>query len=118
MTPDTPTATDTAALSAAFSKRLDLLESRATQGEREALVERASREGKVIPLSAELIAATSVAVLTALVAGLPAGAVPLDATHHKVATAPDTAVLSADESQAAQQLGLTPEQYAKGKVTA
>lgn len=114
MTPDAPTATETAALSA----RLDLLESRATQGEREALVARASREGKVIPLSAELISATSVAVLTALVDGLPAGAVPLDATHRKVAAAPDTAVLSADESHAAQLLGLTPEQFAKGKVTA
>lgn len=111
-----PAATETAALSA-LNTRLELLESRAADHERAALVARASREGKVIPLSAELISATSVAVLTALVDGLPAGAVPLDPTHRKVATT-ETAVLNADESHAAKQLGLTPEQFLKGKVTA
>lgn len=102
----------------ALSARLDLLESRATQSEREALVQRATREGKVIPLSAALISETSVAVLTAMVDALPAGAVPLTPAGAKETPAAQVAVLSADESHAAKLLGLTPEQYAKGKVTA
>jgi phage I-like protein len=116
--PMTPPVADTTAALSALTTRLTELEARATGSERAALVARASREGKVIPLSAELITQTSVAVLTAMVDALPAGEVPLDATQRKVAPADSTAALSADESHAAKLLGLSPEQYQKGKTAA
>ena len=109
---ETPmTAEETATLSA----RLDALEATHTSQCRQALVDQATREGKVIPLSAELIAETPVAVLAAMVAGLPAGEVPMASTGRAELPGARTAALSADEKGAAQRLGLTEEEYLKGK---
>jgi phage I-like protein len=111
------TATDTAALSA----RLDLLEATHSQMQathdsqsRQALVDQASREGKAIPLSAELIATTPLAVLSAMVAALPV-TVPLDPVGARENADARTAVLSADEKGAARRLGLTDLEYTRGK---
>jgi phage I-like protein len=103
--------TETATLSA----RLDALEAIHTSQCRQALVDQACREGKAIPLSAELIATTPVAVLAAMVAGLPANVVPMQTTTSKEVPSEQTAVLSADEKGAAKRLGLTDEEYLKGK---
>ena len=86
--------------------------------ERHRLVDLATREGKVIPLSAEEMDATPVAILSALIAKLPAGEVPLDGTTAK-RELPSThaAALSADESRAAKALGLTDEEYRKSTAT-
>lgn len=70
-----------------LSSRIEVLEQRLTASasaaeaaEREALVAAASREGKVIPLSAESVKRVDVATLRELVAGLPKNVVPLRAT--------------------------------------
>lgn len=105
-TPAAPAAADTAALAA----RMDTFE-------KHRLVDLATREGKVIPLSAEDIAATPVAVLSAMIDRLPAGEVPMGgtATRKELPSAAPTA-LSADEARAAKALGLTDEEYRKSKT--
>ena len=113
-TMDDTTAETTAALSA-VTTRLDQLEAAAITRQREDLVARASRDGKIIPLSAELIASTPVAVLSALVDGLPAGEVPLQANGSREKVEAKTAALSADEKGAAARLGLTDAEYLQGK---
>jgi phage I-like protein len=100
---------------AAMSARLDALEATHATQTRQALVDQASREGKVIPLSAEIIATTPVAVLSAMVAGLPANVVPMQTTTGKELPSEKTAVLSADEKGAAKRLGLSEAEYLKGK---
>lgn len=89
----------------AMSARLDRIE-------RRQLIDRASREGKVVPLSAEEIDQTPVAVLSSIIDRLTPGEVPL--TPGKKAPeqpAAKTVALSADEAAACRALGLTAEQY-------
>ena len=111
-TPETETM-ETPAETAALSARLDALEATLANTERAALIDRATREGKVIPLSAEHANATPVAVLAAMIEQLPV-TVPLQATGTREAVATTTA-LSADEKGAAARLGLTEAEYLKGK---
>jgi phage I-like protein len=110
--PTDMTDADTAALSA----RLDALEATHSTQCRQALVDAACRAGKVITLSAELIAETPLAVLSAILDGLPANVVPMQTTTGKEIPSEKTAVLSADEKGAAKRLGLTEEEFAKGKL--
>lgn len=112
--PDAMTPDSTAALSA-VETRLAALETSHHARDRQDLVDRASREGKVIPLSAELIAQTPVAVLSAMIEGLPAGEVPLVTSGKKQAIPDKTVALSADESAAAKALGLSETEYRAGK---
>lgn len=100
---------------AALSARIVALENRSASRERQDLVARATREGKVIPLSAELMEQTPLAVLSAIVAGLAPGEVPLAIQGRKEVPAAKVAALSADEKGAAARLGLTEEEYLKGK---
>lgn len=70
---DAPAAASTEALSA----RLELIEKGEEKRARLHLVERATSEGKVIPLSAELMGETPLKVLEAIIDKLPAGTVAL-----------------------------------------
>lgn len=107
------TAKPEAAGTEALSARLTALESLEARREREALVARAAAEGKVIPLTAELIAQTPVAVLSAMVDGLTAGEVPLAGAKTTEKPGSEAVALSADEATAAKALGLTPEEFRK-----
>ena len=109
-------ATETAACAAVVPEAdaTAILNARMDTFERHRLVDLATREGKVIPLSAEDIAATPVAVLSAMIEKLAAGEVPLDGTSAKrELPATHAAALSADEARAAKALGLTDEEYRK-----
>lgn len=101
---------------ATLSARLDKIEAANVTLQRNALIDQATREGKVIPLSAEVINDMSVVVLSAYVASLTPGEVPMTVLGSKEKVADSTAVLSADEKSAAKRLGLTEEEYAKGKI--
>lgn len=91
--------------SVAMSARLDRIE-------RSQLIERASREGKVVPLSAEEIEKTPVAVLSSMIARLAPGEIPLGNAQKSTERPGEKVVaLSADEASAARQLGLTAEEY-------
>ncbi|HPA20946.1 MAG TPA: phage protease [Verrucomicrobiae bacterium] len=95
-------------------KRLDAFESRAQSSERDALVEQASRECKVIPLSAESIAKTDVATLREIIENLPAGEVPTDrATPGKVVALASSATQSREAEQIRQKCGTNPESMKK-----
>ena len=112
-------AASTAACAAVTPDATAVLAARLDTIERHRLVDLATREGKVIPLSAEDIAATPVAVLSAMIEKLAAGEVPLDGTSAKrELPSTHTAALSADESRAAKALGLTDEEYRKSNPTA
>ena len=113
---DTPEEPMTAADTAALSARLSSVEAILATQSRQALVDAACRAGKVITLSAEHIAETPLAVLGAILEALPAGEVPMQTTTAKEVPSEKTAVLSADEKGAAKRLGLTEEEYAKGKL--
>jgi phage I-like protein len=108
-----PMETDTVA---ALSARLDLIERNQLTTDRKALVDRASREGKVIPLSAALIEQTPVAVLSAMVDSLPAGEVPLATGQQGEKPGDKVVALSADEKKAAKILGLSDAEYLAGKA--
>lgn len=108
-TPKPEPAEDSAALSA---RVVDLERYRETS-ERETLIEQATAAGKVVPLSAEIIARTPTAVLAALIDGLPAGEVPLAGAKSEEKPGTDAVALSAEEANAAKALGLTPEDYRK-----
>ena len=112
--PDDMKPDSTAALSAVES-RLAALETRHTDRDRQDLVDRATRDGKVVPLSAALIAQTPVAVLSAMIDGLPAGEVPLKTSEKKEVPADKVVALSADEAAAAKALGLSDADFLKGK---
>lgn len=104
----------------ALSARIIRLETAEAKREREQILQRAAAQGKVIPLSNELVNQTPVAVLSAMVDGLPAGEVPMGTAPgatEKPRTGSDTATaLSVDEKNAAKALGLTPEEYAAAKA--
>jgi phage I-like protein len=104
----------------ALSARIIRLETAEDTRVRERLLLRATAEGKRIPLSAEVLAQTPIAVLSAMVDGLTPGEVPTGsgpATTEKPGTGSDhTTALSVDEKAAAAALGLTEAEYAKAKI--
>jgi phage I-like protein len=97
--------------SAAMSARILNLEQHRETQERERLLDAAKAAGKVVPLSAEIIAQTPVAVLSAMIEGLPAGEVPLQGAQTEEKPGKEAVALSADEANAAKALGLTPEEF-------
>lgn len=103
---------DTAAMSALDNRLINLERYRETQ-ERERLLDAAKAAGKVVPLSAELCMQTPVAVLSAMIDGLPAGEVPLQGAKSEEKPGKETVALSADETAAAKALGLSAEDYRK-----
>lgn len=85
--------------------------------QRAELMRQAAADGKVIPLSAEILKVTPLAVLTEIVSKAPAGAVPLGRTTPKTELDP-AAKLTALKADAAavetfSRFGLTPEDIAK-----
>lgn len=110
-TPDKPAAKpeESDAALTAMAARLDTLE-------RQQLVNQAAASGKVIPLSAEALAALPLNALSALIDGLPANQVPVK--PNTTATGPADAggkltPLSAEDKAVCAQLGLTEEQFRK-----
>lgn len=110
--------TDLDAMSAdaitALQTRLDALEASHTTDRRAQLVDQATRDGKVIPLSAEDIAKCDLTLLEAMIGKLPV-TVPLEsrtgATLDNFA-APGTPGVTAEEKHVASLLGLKPEELA------
>jgi phage I-like protein len=100
----TPMAAATTPDTTALAARMDKIE-------RDYLVAEATRQGKVIPLSAEALLLTPLAVLTDLIAQLPAGTVPLKAGAEMQAQTPALKSLSAEEAIVASRLGYTAEQF-------
>jgi len=85
--------------------------------QRAELMRQAAAEGKVIPLSDEMLKITPLAVLTEMVAKAPAGAVPLGRTTPKVEDDPkkklDALKADADAVETFSRFGLTPDDIAK-----
>ncbi len=116
---------ETAAAMSAQEARLKKLEdaeaarlASADAAAREELKRKASAEGKVIPLTDEQIAETEVKTLSAIVAGLPAGQVPLEGRSGKPAgegqkPGEKTVTMSAADKQTAELFGLTEEEFKK-----
>lgn len=96
------------ALSASESKALS---DRLDKMERDAIVDRSIAAGKVIPLSAEQIAETPVATLSAMVEKLPAGQVPTESKTQTEKPKDEPVALSASDKQLCKNLGLTEEEY-------
>lgn len=102
---DKPEQTELTALAA----RLDAMTQRLDAQERARVLEAALHEGKLVPTSAKTLPLEQ---LTALVADLPAGQVPMDRrTPETVQTL--SAQLSATDLAVAAQLGLKPEDLTK-----
>ena len=80
--------------------------------ERENIVERATAAGKVIPLSADEIAATPIATLKSMVEKIPA-TVPLSATTPSKDGKPALKPLSATEIAVCKNLRISEEDYRK-----
>jgi phage I-like protein len=88
------------------------------KAEREELKRKASAEGKVIPLTDEQIAETDVKTLSAIVAGLPAGQVPLEGKSGKPAGESQKAgekvvTLTAADKQMCELYSLSEEDFKK-----
>lgn len=98
-----PTTPDADAMSA-MNARLDAME-------RESIVSLATAQGKVIPLSTDLIKSTPIATLRSMVAALPA-TVPMSATVPTQAV-PAVAALSAEQKEICKTLGLSEDDYRK-----
>jgi len=103
-----------------LTARLDALEKDGVDSRRQVILSAAKRDGKVIPLSAESIAKTDPETLEEMVKNLPAGQVPLEAeTSDSAAEVTLAAGLTAAELKAAQQVGLSAEDFKKfGKQVA
>jgi len=98
----------------ALNARLTVVEAERDTIVRDRLKEQATAAGKVIPLSDEVWNLTPLTVCTALVAGLQAGAVPLQRktpTGEITATTPDA--LSAESIANLAKFGVSPEDAAK-----
>jgi phage I-like protein len=94
----------------ALSARIDAME-------RDRLIRDATAAGKVIPLSAAALATMAPATLAEMLEKLPANAVPLSTTRSQERPDATRAVaLSAEQATAAAALGLSAEEFAKGKL--
>jgi phage I-like protein len=98
-----------------FEDRLAALEKGTVESRRQVILSAAKQAGKVIPLSAETIAATAPEVLEELVSKLPAGQVPLASeTPDQVEEVSLSAGgLTAEELKAAKLVGLSAEDMKK-----
>jgi len=96
---------------------VEALSARFDAAERDRLVSDASREGKVIPLSNEAIHRMDPGDLKELISKLPSNVVPMSTTTiAKEQPAARAVALSAEQAAAAKSLGLTEEEYLKGKA--
>lgn len=90
---------------AAMTARLDALD-------RARILDAAKAAGKIIPLSADALAALPIATLSALVDGLEAGKVPMaSATPGQHTHAPQPKALSTGEETMCKLLGIDPEKF-------
>ena len=90
---------------AAMTARLDALD-------RSRILDAAKAAGKIIPLSAEALAALPLATLSALVDGLESGKVPMAAaTPGQHTHAPQPKALSSGEETMCKLLGIDPEKF-------
>jgi phage I-like protein len=123
--PDTATAEEIAAAAEAFKPAaaaepeaettpdLAALSARLETIERDNIVLGATLEGKIIPLSADAVKTAPLQTLRDMVAGLPAGQVPV-ARQTQPAAAPSTIkALSAEDKAIAKQLGISEADFAK-----
>lgn len=108
MSADPEKVADTTAVLSAMSERMDATD-------RKLLLAEAALAGKVIPLSAEMVNQTPIAVLSALIDKLTPGEVPFTVRGGVEKPAARVAALSADESRAARSLGLTDDEYRASK---
>lgn len=92
----------------AMSARFDAME-------KNHLVQMATIQGKVIPLSAEGLKETSLATLQTMIEKLPAGEVPTDRKGKSEVPSDDVVALSADDKKVMDQLGLTEDEYRAAK---
>lgn len=90
---------------------LSALNARFDKMERNQLVQTAVGEGKSIPLSSEDIEAMPVAMLSNILAKLPAGAVPTVSKVGNEKPSDKPVALSADQKKLAINLGLTEEEF-------
>ncbi|MGL6348629.1 MAG: phage protease [Aeromonas sp.] len=103
----------------ALSNQVAALTRSEDQLSRQRLLDQATAQGKIIPLSAEQVAAVPLSVLQALVAAAKPGEVPLQKSDTPAPTAPAVTALSAETLERYRMLGVTPEQVAemeKGKA--
>lgn len=98
-------------LAATAAPELTALQSRMDTMERDNLIAEAGRCGKIIPLSADVLALTPIVVLRNMIATLTPGTVPLSAGPTPAGPTPALKALSADESAVAARMGYTAEQW-------
>ena len=96
---------------------LSAVNERLDQIERDRLVDNATREGKVIPLSAEDIAKMEPDALSAMIEKITP-TVPMEKTGKEEKPSNEPVALSADEEQICKQLGLTEEEFRGEKSNA
>ncbi len=82
------------------------------KGQRDQLIQRASQEGKVIPLSAELIATTPITVLSAMVEALPV-TVPMEQRTGKVKELSAAGMTDTADRSVRETLGISEEVWKK-----
>ena len=92
---------------------LEPLAARLDSLERDAIVQRATLDGKVIPLSAEALAALPLATLRDMTAALPAGQVPTAARTQAGPAPSQLKALSAEDKEVARQLGIPEAEFLK-----
>lgn len=81
---------------------------------RQTAIDRAIAQGKAIPLTDAVLANLPTAALSALLDGLPAGAVATAGSGTKDIASAKVVALSADQSSAARALGLTDDEFRAG----
>lgn len=97
-----------------LAARVETLEKGGADSRRQIILSAAKAAGKVIPLSAETIAATAPETLEEIVRNLPAGQVPLSSDIPGNAEEPgESGELSAVELEVCRQVGLTADEYKK-----
>lgn len=85
------------------------------QMRKDALISQAARDGKVIPLSAEVMNVTPLSVLEDMIANLKPGTVPLNPGPTAKDT-PSVTPLSAEEKTVMERMGLTEDQFRAAKA--
>ena len=103
-----------AAATAAAASTLAVLSADFEAFKRQTAIDRAIAQGKAIPLTDAVLATLPMAALSALLDGLPAGAVATAGSGTKDIASAKVVALSADQSSAARALGLTDDEFRAG----
>ncbi|MDA3873228.1 MAG: hypothetical protein PF795_04645 [Kiritimatiellae bacterium] len=96
---------------------VEALNARQLQSERQAIVDRAGMEGKVIPLSAEVLAKTSPEFLSAMVEKLPVSQVPTSRKSGQPIPADVETLSNTSFDEVAKRSGYTVEQLQANSLT-